>query len=149
MVTRARSRAKKPAEISVRNTIRQSISLPANAETLFAMYLDAAAHSEITGHAVTIGPHEGAKFGAFDGQLSGRILAMVRPRLIVQSWRSTNFYAIDPDSTVILLFSDDAATNEGRIDLVHLDVPDQDFKDVMEGWPKHYWTPWREYLTRL
>ena len=132
----------------MRNTIRQTVTLPAPAETLFAMYLDAASHGAITGRPVTIGPYEGAKFGAFDGQLSGRILALVRPSLIVQSWRSTKFYAIDPDSTLILLFSDDPATNEGRIELIHIDVPDHDFKDVTEGWPKHYWIPWREYLNR-
>ncbi len=132
---------------SMRNVIQQSVVLPASAESLFQMYLDPAAHAAITGNAVTIGAEPGAAFSAFGGQLSGTILAVVRPRLIVQAWRSTKFHAVDPDSTLILSFTpDDFDATHGRIDLVHLDVPDHDFQDVTEGWPKYYWTPWREYL---
>ena len=133
----------------MRNVIQQSIVLPASAESLFEMYLDPAAHTAITGSSVTISAEPGAAFQAFDGQLSGTILVVVRPRLIVQSWRSTKFHAADPDSTLILSFTHDHADRaHGRIDLVHLDVPDHDFQDVTEGWPKHYWTPWRNHLER-
>ena len=133
----------------MRNVIRQSVTLPAAAAALFEMYLDPAAHGAITGHPVTIAGEEGAEFRAFGGQLSGTILAVVRPRLIVQSWRSTKFHADDRDSTLILSFSSEGSEdNEGRIDLVHLDLPDHDYKDVTEGWPKYYWTPWRAYLQR-
>jgi len=52
----------------------------------------------------------------------------------------------DPDSTLILCFT--AQGKEGRIDLVHLDVPDQDFEGVNNGWESYYWTPWRKYLER-
>ena len=31
--------------------------------------------------------------------------------------------------------------DEGRIDLIHLDVPDQDYEGVFQGWEKYYWTP--------
>ena len=131
----------------MRNVIQQSAVLPAPAATLFENYLNPAAHAAITGWPVTIGSEPGAEFRAFDGQLSGRVLAIVRPRLIVQSWRSTKFHADDPDSTLILTFTPEAAdATSGRIDLVHLDVPDHDFHDVTEGWQKYYWTPWRNYL---
>jgi hypothetical protein len=73
----------------------------------------------------------------------------VRPRLIVQSWRSTKFAADDLDSTLILSFSPVAAGgSQGQIDLVHLDVPAHDYQDVIIGWEKYYWAPWRAYLER-
>jgi activator of HSP90 ATPase len=133
----------------MRNIIRQSVVLPAAADALFGMYLDPAMHSAFTGFPVSIGEEPGTAFRAFDGQLSGTMLAAVRPRLIVQSWRSTKFAESEPDSTLILLFAPDASdVNCGRIDLVHLDVPEHDFQGVTEGWQKHYWTPWRAYLER-
>ena len=133
----------------MRQIIQQSIVLPAAADQLFDMYLDPAAHSAITGRPVTIGAEEGAEFRAFDDQLSGLLLAVVRPRLIVQSWRSTMFRAGDPDSILILSFAPESAhSNEGRIDLVHLDVPEHDYDDVTISWQKYYWTPWRAYLER-
>lgn len=131
----------------MRSVLQQTIVLPAPADSLFEMYLDPAAHAAFTGFPVTIGPEPGADFQAFNGQLSGQVLAVVRPRLIVQSWRSTKFQADDPDSTLILSFSAEPnQADQGRIDLVHLDVPDHDFRDVTEGWSKYYWVPWREYL---
>ena len=131
----------------MRKIIQQSVVLPARPEALFAMYLDAAVHSVITGFPVTIGAEAGADFRAFNGQLSGKILSIVRSKLIVQSWRSTKFHDDDPDSTLVLMFTPEPETaGHGRIDLVHLDVPDHDFQDVTEGWSKYYWSPWRTYL---
>lgn len=136
----------------MRSVIGQSVVLPAPAEALYAMYLDPAAHGAITGAAVTIGDQRGAEFHAFDGMLTGTILEAVAPRLIVQSWRSAHFKTEDADSTLILSFSvpADAAGREGtqgRIDLVHLDVPQHDYDAVVAGWEKYYWTPWRKHLS--
>lgn len=128
----------------MRSVIYDTVVLPASAESLFDAYLDPAAHAAITGNPVEIAAEPGANFNAFDGMLSGTILQVVRPRLIVQSWRSAHFHAEDRDSTLILSFT--PAGNEGRIDLVHLDVPDHDYDDVVTGWQNYYWTPWREYL---
>ncbi len=131
----------------MRSIIRQSVVLPAAADTLFDMYLDPTVHGEFTGFPVTIGTEPGAAFRAFDGQLSGTMLAVVRPQLIVQSWRSTKFADGDSDSTLILMFSPDAVDELcGRINLVHLDVPQHDYQGVTDGWQQYYWTPWRAYL---
>lgn len=128
----------------MRSVIRQSVVLPAPAEALFAMYLNPETHAAITGAPAEISAEPGTPFSAWDGGLSGTTLAVVAPRLIVQSWRSDNFAEDDPDSTLILTFTDEGA--QGRIDLVHLDVPEQDFAGVEEGWTLYYWEPWRELL---
>ena len=112
----------------MRNVIRQTVVLPASAEALFEMYLDPSAHQAITGARVVIGDKRGARFQAFDGALTGTMLEVVRPSLIVQSWRSTEFKAENPDSTLILSFSPEG--DKGRIDLIHLDVPDHDYDGV-------------------
>jgi activator of HSP90 ATPase len=136
-------------KVVVRSVIRQSIVLPASSESLFDAYLDSAKHSAFTGFPVIIGGEAGSPFEAFAGQLSGTILAVARPRLIVQSWRSTKFNAGDPDSILILAFTPDVSNFEhGRIDLIHLDVPQHDYDDVVDGWSKYYWEPWRAYLQR-
>lgn len=128
----------------MRSVITYTVVLPATAETLFEMYLDPSHHAAFTGQPVTIGADRGAKFEAFGGMLTGAIWHAVRPHLIVQSWRSVKFHADDPDSTLILTFTPKG--NQCRLDLVHLDVPEHDYEGVIEGWRKHYWDPWREYL---
>jgi activator of HSP90 ATPase len=131
----------------MRSVIQQSVALPAPPERLCAMYLDPVEHGAFTGFSVTIGEKPGATFDAFGGQLSGTILAVVQSRLVVQSWRSVKFHASDPDSTLVLSFSSvEGQPERGRIDLVHVDVPPHDYQDVIEGWQKYYWTPWRALL---
>jgi activator of HSP90 ATPase len=130
----------------MRPLITQSVVLSAPAEELYATYLDPARHSAVTGAPVTVGGETGAPFQAFGGQISGATISAIAPRLIVQSWRSTNFGEDDPDSTLILSFVSEG--RNGRIDLIHIDVPERDFQGVSEGWEKYYWTPWKSYLER-
>jgi hypothetical protein len=131
----------------MRRVIQQSVVLPAPAESLFEMYLDATTHAAVTGFPVEISAEPGAPFHAFNKQISGQNLAAVRPYLIVQSWRSVKFHDADPDSTLILTFmSEPNDAQHGRVDLVHLDVPEHDYQDVIKGWQTHYWNPWRTYL---
>ena len=128
----------------MRRLIAQSVVLPASAEDLYAAWMDPATHAAITGAPVLIGPEPGAPFSAFGGQISGATLQVVAPRLIVQSWRSVNFHPDDPDSTLIVSFAQDG--ENGRIDLIHIDVSEQDFEGVAEGWEKYYWAAWRRWF---
>ncbi len=128
------------------NVIKQSVILPAPAADLYAMYLNPKTHRAITGGKVIINARRGSRFSAFDGMLQGRTLHTVPGRLIVQAWRSVNFKKADIDSTLILRFTPKG--RRGRIDLVHVNVPAQDYRGVMQGWKKYYWGPWRRYLAR-
>ncbi len=125
-------------------TIHQTVVLKASAKELFETYLDSKKHAAMIGSKVSITAKEGKSFRAFDGMLRGRNLVIVAKRMIVQAWRSSGWKKDDPDSILILKFSD--MPKGGRIDLVHVNVPDHDVKGVTEGWKKFYWAPWRKYL---
>ena len=125
-------------------TVQQVVVLPVSPDRLFDMYLDPAKHAAFTSAPVTIGSQAGLPFRAFNNMLLGTILQVVPKRLIVQSWRSGHWKAEDIDSTLILTFWPDE--DSGRIELVHVNVPDHDFEGVSEGWEKYYWSPWRAYL---
>lgn len=125
--------------------VKQKVTLPAPAKVLYAMYVNPGTHRAITGGKVVIGARPGSRFSAFDGMLRGRMLYTVPGRLIVQSWRSGGWRKSDLDSTLILRFT--PSGRKGRINLVHVNVPDHDFRGVVNGWKKYYWRPWRRYLT--
>jgi activator of HSP90 ATPase len=111
---------------------------------LFDMYLDARSHSAFTGAPAVVEPRAGTAFSAFDGMLSGRLLHIEPKRLIVQTWRSKNWPAEAIDSVLVLSFW--TQPDGARIELVHVNVPEEDFAGVSQGWEKYYWTPWRSYL---
>lgn len=124
--------------------VKQSVVLPARARELYSMYLNPRTHAAITGYKVEIGARVGARFKAFNGALTGRILQIVPGRLIVLAWRSRPFHKRDDDSTLILRFTSHG--KKGRIELVHVNVPDHDYRGVNNGWKQYYWKPWRKYL---
>jgi uncharacterized protein YndB with AHSA1/START domain len=127
-------------------TITFAAHLPAKPARLYRMYLDPRQHAAFTGAPVKIAARVGARFEAFGGALTGRILQLIPGRLIVQSWRSSEFGKRDLDSTLVLSFWPERSG--GRIELTHVNVADSDFAGVSEGWTKYYWTPWRAYLSR-
>ena len=121
-----------------------AVSLPTTPDRLFDMYLDAESHASFTGFPVTIEPRIGNPFRAFDGMLSGTVIHLDPKRLIVQTWRSANWPSTAMDSVLTLSF---LREKEGaRIELVHVNVPEDDFAGVSQGWEKYYWTPWRNKL---
>ena len=126
--------------------VTQSVTLPAPAKALYAMYVNARTHRAITGGNVVISARPGSRFSAFNGMLRGRMLHTVPGRLIVQAWRSTGWKKGDLDSTLVLRFTPKGRS--GRIDLVHANIPDHDYRGVTSGWKKYYWRPWRRYLAR-
>jgi activator of HSP90 ATPase len=126
--------------------VKQSVILTAPAKALYAMYLNPRTHKAITGRKAVISARPGSKFSAFDGMLWGRMLHTVPGRLIVQAWRSSGWKKGDLDSTLILRFTPKG--RRGRIDLVHANVPDHDYRGVNNGWKTYYWRPWRKYLVR-
>ena len=128
-------------------TVTLAIDLPRAAHRLYDMYLNPKTHAAITGAPVKIAAKTGAEFVAFGGALTGRILQLIPKRLIVQSWRSTEFPKKDIDSTLILAFSPiGKGGKNGRIELTHVNIADSDFGGVSEGWSKYYFVPWRAYL---
>ena len=127
-------------------TVTLAAVLPKAPSRLYAMYLDPKEHAAFTGAPVKIAARVGAPFKAFGGALSGTILQLVPNRLIVQSWRSSEFGKRDLDSTLVLSFWPDPGG--GRIELTHVNVADSDFAGVSEGWSDYYWNPWRAYLEK-
>src|SRR5271154_3908073 len=99
-------------------------------------------HSAATGGPAKIGAKVGQVFKAHDGYISGKNLALVKNRLVVQSWRGADWGKKTPDSTLVLSFSD------GRVDLVHSNVPDAWASALKNGWHEYYWAPWKNYLRK-
>lgn len=127
-------------------TLQQQVTFRATPETLFDIYLSSRKHSAATGAKAVMSRTVGGRFTAHGAHLSGRNLAIVPRRLIVQSWRGSNWKQRDLDSILILVFS--RVRGGGRISMVHANVPDAHAASIDRGWRAYYWTPWKAYLRR-
>jgi activator of HSP90 ATPase len=127
--------------------IEQSVTFKASPEELFAIFTDSKKHSAATGAKASTSAKAGAKWTAFDGMILGRNVMVLPGRMIVQAWRASHWKDSDLDSILILNFSQ--APGAGKIDMVHVGVPQHDYKGVTNGWPLYYWNPWKAYLKGL
>jgi len=125
-------------------TLRQEITFSAPPGMLFGIYMASKAHAEATGAKASISHRAGGTFMAHAGHIRGRNLAIVRDRLIVQTWRGSNWKEDDLDSILVLRFS--KAGTGGRVSMVHVNVPDAHAKSINRGWHQYYWKPWKAYL---
>lgn len=125
-------------------TIQQTVQFSVSPEELFDIYLNSKKHSAAINSKAAVSRKVGGKFLAFHGALRGRNLAIVPKRMIVQSWRASDWKKTDLDSILILTFS--RAPRGARIALVHANVPDKWHAMIQKGWQKYYWKPWKAYL---
>ena len=127
------------------NTLTQSVTFKnCSSKQLYGIYMDSKKHAAAIGSKATVQNKVGGSFSAF-GMLKGRILALVKNKLIVQTWRSSKFKKSDEDSILVLRF--EQINGGSRINLVHVFIPDHDYSDIKKGWPNYYWKPWQKYLS--
>jgi activator of HSP90 ATPase len=128
-------------------TIIQSVKFRASAGVLFDMYMNQKKHSLITGAPAKITSKVGEKFSAHDGYITGKTLFLDPPKIIVQTWRGSDWNAGDPDSILILAFK---RTKGGftQMDMIHANVPRKHRAHLNQGWKEHYWNKWKKHLER-
>jgi activator of HSP90 ATPase len=125
-------------------TIRQTVLLDAPPHAVFEAILDSRKHSAFTGDKASLSRKVGGKFTAFEGYIRGENLRIEKDKVIVQSWRNTDFKETDPDSKVMFHFS---KKGEGtRLVFVHSNVPNRLAEDLRQGWLDFYWAPLKVYL---
>src|SRR5215831_17518965 len=127
-------------------TIQQTVTFHASPDRLFDIYTSSSKHSAATGAKALMSRAVGGRFTAHDGHLRGRNLAIVPGRMIVQSWRGSNWKKRDLDSILVLVFG--PARGGGRVSLIHVNLPDANAASINRGWATYYWKRWRRYLKR-
>jgi activator of HSP90 ATPase len=113
-------------------------------KVLYNLYMDAKLHSKLTGGPAKITSKVGNRFSAHGGYIKGKNLHLVKDKVIVQTWRGSDWSKTDEDSVFSLLFE-----QKGKDTVVHMShafVPDNQYADINTGWPTYYWNPWKQHL---
>ncbi len=127
-----------------KDKIRLSTVLPGQPKDLYAAWLDGKKHSAFTGAGATAQAKVGTRHSAWDGYIHGWTLALQPGKRIVQSWRTTEFAAEDPDSLLDVQF---AKAKEGtKLTITHTEIPVGQGVKYEQGWHDHYFRLMEDYF---
>jgi uncharacterized protein YndB with AHSA1/START domain len=118
--------------------------IPATAEEIYHAWLDSTAHSKMTGGEATMSDRVGAEVSAWDSYITGRNLALVPSRRIVQSWRTSNFTDAHEDSIITVTLQN--VSDGTLLTLEHKNVPDDQRSYEEGGWQSNYFEPMAVYF---
>jgi activator of HSP90 ATPase len=119
--------------------------IPAEPQAIYDAWLDGTGHAALTGgQPAQISPVLGATFAVWDGYITGRNLALEPGRRIVQSWRTTKFATVDPDSQIEVMF--EPVEGGARVMVNHSNVPDGHTSYRDGGWQNNYFEPMKRHF---
>jgi activator of HSP90 ATPase len=122
-----------------------SVDLPASPEKVFKAWMSSSGHTAMTGSPAKVEPRIGGKFSAWDGYITGKTVDLKPYGRIVQSWRSGEFAASDPDSRLEITLEPIKVGT--RLTLKHSEIPEGQADNYKAGWEEWYLQPMQAYFS--
>jgi activator of HSP90 ATPase len=113
-------------------------------KALFDLYTNAKLHSLIAGSPVKVSTKAGAPMSAWDGYITGNTVTTVKDKLIVQTWRGSDWAPEDVDSLFTIML--EPKGKDTILHAIHAFVPDIHAEHLKKGWHDHYWNIWKQHL---
>lgn len=127
----------------MKESLTISTKFKASASALFDAWLNSEKHTAMTGGEAICSVEIGAEYSAWDGYISGKNVAFISNKEIVQTWRTTEFSDADEDSHLVVSFKD---LNDGcEMTITHTNIPEGQTQ-YQKGWVDFYIEPMSEYF---
>ena len=86
-----------------------------------------------TGEPAEMSTEPGSEFSLWDGDIAGKNLEFEENKKIVQEW-----YFGDQEEKSIVTIKLHPHKKGTSVELIHSNIPDEDFEDFTEGWDESY-----------
>jgi activator of HSP90 ATPase len=117
---------------------------PVSPKRIFEAWLDSTEHTAFTNSPAKIEAQVGGDYSAWDGYITGKTISVEPFTRIVQSWRTTDFNADDPDSLLEIII--ELMDSGCKVTLNHTGLPDGSKDEYIKGWEDYYFAPMQEYF---
>jgi activator of HSP90 ATPase len=111
---------------------------------VYPLYMDAKLHAKLTGAPARISSKAGSQFSAHGNYIKGKNLLIIKNKMIVQTWRGSDWNKTDGDSIFMLSF--EPKGKDTLVQMTHANIPDKEADGIRSGWNDYYWKPWKEHL---
>ncbi len=126
------------------DSFQVSAIIPATPEKVYKAWLSGREHAAMTGGGATGSARIGGRFTAWDGYIEGKHVELEPGKRIVQTWRTSEFAAADPDSRLEVVLT--PAKGGTKVTLKHSDIPAGQGAGYKSGWVEHYFEPMKDYF---
>jgi uncharacterized protein YndB with AHSA1/START domain len=123
---------------------RATIRLPAPPAEVYRTWLSSRGHTAMTGAKAKASARVGARYTAWDGYIRGKNLKLKRPKLIVQSWRNSEFAKGAPDHKIEVHLA--KAGGGTKLRFVHGGLTPAGVRRYRKGWRDYYFVPMKKYF---
>ncbi len=86
-----------------------------------------------TGYYADFKPEPGSEFSLWEGDITGKVLEVVPNEKLVEQWY---FEGENVESIATLKFFQEK--NKVTVELSHINIPDDAYENIMDGWVEYY-----------
>ena len=86
-----------------------------------------------SGYPAQMSTEPGSDFSLWEGDITGRNIEFVQDKKVVQEW-----YFGDQTEKSIVTIIITADRENSSVTVEHTNIPDEEFKDIAEGWREYY-----------
>jgi len=115
--------------------------MKASADDIFTALTNPLTIEIWTGAAAVMEPLPGTEFSLWDGEISGLNLEIEPGKKIVQEWY---FEGEDEKSIVTITLIPEG--NNTNVELLHINIPEEAFDNIVEGWDRYYFKPLKQLV---
>ena len=120
---------------------RQTIHIKVSREVVFNAITNPLTIELWSGYPAIIEPSADTEFSLFDGDITGRNIAIEAPVMLEQEWDFEEQHAA---SIVRLVLSEESGKT--MIELHHTNIPDDAYENISTGWKEYYLGALKSYL---
>jgi uncharacterized protein YndB with AHSA1/START domain len=128
-------------------SFRATLRLPAAPEEVYRTWLSSRGHAAMTGGKARASARVGARYTAWDGYIRGKNLKLKRPKLIVQSWRNTEFPKSARDHQIEVRLA--KAGSGTKMTFIHSGLAPAGVRRYRKGWRDYYFVPMKKYFAAM
>lgn len=126
--------------------IKKHYHIKATAEDIFTALTTPLTIEIWTGASAVMQPVAGTEFSLWDGDISGMNLEIEPGKKIVQEWYFEDEEATPDENKSIVTIKLHSEGSSTDVELLHINIPDEAFDNIVEGWDKYYFKPLKELV---
>ena len=119
---------------------RKYYNIPASPDDVYTALTNPITIQLWTGEPAVMSTEPGSEFSLWDGSIEGRNIAFEPGKKLVQQW----YFGDQPEESIVTILLHAKGTGTS-VELLHTNIPDEDYHDFAEGWNISYFGALREF----